>query len=205
MTTNQIPEGYMRNPQGHLIPIQIIKPIDLARDNLVKEIVGGARSLHDQLREFKQNVFADIGAFVTLSAEQYDAKVGGKKGNVTLHSFDGSLRVQFAIGETITFDERLQAAKELIDTCLAEWTVDSRPEVKALIQNAFDTDKEGNINTGRVLALRRLEIVDPRWQDAMKAISESVQVIGSKQYVRIYQRVEGTDEYRPISLDIASI
>ncbi|EOL1457562.1 DUF3164 family protein, partial [Escherichia coli] len=64
-----------------------------------------------------------------------------------------------------------------------------RPEIKAIISEAFSTDKEGNINTGRVLALRRLEIEDERWNNAMMLIGEAVQVIGSKSYIRVYERV----------------
>lgn len=45
------------------------------------------------------------------------------------------------------------------------------------------TDKEGQINTGRVLSLRRLDIKDERWLRAMNAIGEAVQVVGSKSYI----------------------
>ena len=38
---------------------------------------------------------------------------------------------------------------------------------------------------------------------AMDAISDSIQVVGSKNYLRVYQRAEG-GEYKPISLDVAS-
>ncbi|HBD3577559.1 TPA: DUF3164 family protein, partial [Escherichia coli] len=64
---------------------------------------------------------------------------------------------------------------------------------------------EGNINTGRVLALRRLEIEDERWNNAMTLIGEAVQVIGSKSYIRVYERVGDSDEYRAIPLDIAGV
>jgi hypothetical protein len=74
-----------------------------------------------------------------------------------------------------------------------------------LVQQAFQTDKEGNLNVGRILGLRRLEIGDPRWQEAMKAISESVQVIGTKQYVRLYERVGDSDRYAPIALDMVAV
>ena len=74
-----------------------------------------------------------------------------------------------------------------------------------LITEAFNADKEGKINTGRVLALRRLDIKDERWQSAMTAIGESLQVVGSKEYVRFYQRLDGTDQYTPISLDVAGV
>ncbi|MBC7857988.1 MAG: DUF3164 family protein [Burkholderiaceae bacterium] len=205
MNTQSTPAGYMTNAQGHLIPLELVSPIDLARDTLVKELIKKAAEQSAALGEFKKGVFNDIGAFVEMSAEQYDTKLGGKKGNVTLHSFDGAFKVQFASADNITFDERLQAAKELIDTCIAEWSVGSKPEIIALIQQAFNADKEGKLNTGRVLALRRLDIKDARWQNAMKAIGESVQVVGSKQYVRFYKRRPDCDQYDPISLDIAAI
>ena len=68
-------------------------------------------------------------------------KVGGNKGNVTLMSYDGRLKIQRNIAENISFDERLQAAKQLIDECLEEWTEGSRDEIKVIINNAFHVDK----------------------------------------------------------------
>ena len=62
----------------------------------------------------------------------------------------------------------------------------------------------GNIRTGSVLGLRRLEINDLRWQEAMRAISEAVQVTSSKTYLRLYER-DDKGAYQPISLDIASV
>ena len=203
MTTTH--DGYMKNAQGHLIPLELVKPIDRTRDALVIELTKKAKALAEAMAEFKKATFADINAFIDMSAEEYDIRLGGKKGNVTLHSFDGSLKIQFACQETIAFDERLQAAKELIDACITEWSVGSRPEITVLIQQAFNADKEGKLNTGRILGLRRLDITDERWQRAMTAIGESVQVVGSKQYVRFYQRRGDTEQYDPISLDLASI
>lgn len=203
--TQATPDAYLRNAQGHLVPIEMVKPIDRARNELVLELIKHARNTHEVLKEFKLRVFGDVGAFANLSAEQYDAKLGGKKGNITLHSFDGQFKVQLATADNIVFDERLQAAKALIDDCIAEWSQGSRPEIMVLVQEAFKTDKEGNLNTGRILGLRRLEIADARWQNAMKAIGESVQVVGSKQYVRFYERVGDTDQYAAISLDIAAV
>ncbi|MEO6917642.1 MAG: DUF3164 family protein [Collimonas sp.] len=199
-----IPDGYKRDAKGHLIPDSMIKPIDHTRDKLVAELVDKARAVSDTIATFKTSVFEDVAAFVQLSGEEYGVKRGGKKGNVTLHSFDGAIKISVASADNITFDERLQAAKALIDECIDEWSRESRPEIKVLVQGAFQADKEGNLNTGRILALRRLEISDPRWQRAMTAIAESVQVVGSKQYIRFYERVGDTDKYVPISLDIAT-
>ncbi|HDL4195665.1 TPA: DUF3164 family protein, partial [Mannheimia haemolytica] len=45
---------------------------------------------------------------------------------------------------------------------------------------------------------------DARWNQAMTAISDSVQVIGSKGYIRFYKRDEN-GKYQPISLDMAGV
>lgn len=206
MTQNnvQIPAGYRKKVTGELVPESMIKPIDKARDELVLELVEEAKRVSEIIAKFKSRGFDDISAFVQMSAEQYQANLGGKKGNVTLHSFDGKYKVQLAISENLVFDERLQAAKALIDECINEWATDSRDEIKVLVHDAFQTDKEGKINTGRVLGLRRLDIKDPVWQRAMTAISESVQVVGSKAYMRFYECGEN-GQYKPISLDIAAV
>lgn len=205
MTHPEVPAGYMRNAAGHLVPESMVKPIDRARDDLVRELLARAKGVAADLGKFKADTFADIEAFVDLSAEQYGVKRGGKKGNVTLLSFDGRVKIVRAMAETITFDERLQAAKALIDECFADWTADARPEVKALIDRAFEVNREGNIRTGAVLALRRVNIEDERWRRAMAAINDAVQVVGSKAYVRVYERVGDSDRWEPVPLDVAGV
>ncbi len=206
-TTNTdagVPAGYMKDAQGRLVPVEIVKPADLMRDALVLELTNEAQALSAALGAFKAKVFDAIGRFTAASAAQYGITLGGRKGNITLHSFDGRFKVQVAIADNLIFDERLQAAKALIDECIDEWSAGSRPEIKVLVQDAFQTDREGRINTGRVLGLRRLDISDERWKRAMQAIGESVQVVGTKAYARFYVRVGDTDRYEPITLDIAS-
>lgn len=202
---NAIPEGYKQDAKGRLIPLDAIKPIDLARDELVEEIVAAARAQSAQLANFKTKVFADIGAFVEMSAERYGAKVGGQKGNVSLVSMDGRFKVLRANQDTLTFDEGLQAAKALIDECVQEWTEGARSEIRVLINDAFNVDKEGKISTGRILSLRRLDIHDAKWRRAMEALGDSLRVQCSKSYVRVYERVGESDKYQPIPLDVSGV
>lgn len=200
------PAGFRRNAAGHLVPIELIKPIDIERDALVTNLLQRAEAVSSAISEFKQKAFADIEAFIDLSVEQYGAKrPGGQKGNVTLLSYDGRIKVVRAMADSITFDERLQAAKVLIDECFSDWTADARPELKALIDRAFEVDKAGNIRTGAVLALRRVDIKDERWQRAMLAIGEATQVVSTKAYVRVYKRVGDSDRWEPVSLDVAGV
>ncbi|HBS7138329.1 TPA: DUF3164 family protein [Klebsiella pneumoniae] len=204
-TVKTAPEGYWIDAKDAFIPVKLLKPIDLARDTLVGEIVTKAIELNKLMKEFKESSFGDIGAFVDLSANEYGVKLGGKKGNVTLYSFDGRYLIQRAMADRIAFDERLQAAKELIDQCLADWTEGARPELQILINRAFSTDKSGAVSTGAVLALRRYEIDNQRWHRAMEAIGESLQVIATSSYIRIYERIGDTDQYMPIALNMATV
>ncbi len=200
-----IPDGYMQDAKGALWPIETIRAIDRTRDELVHEIVAKAKAQSEQLAKFKAGVFGDIEAFIQLSGEKYGVAMGGKKGNVSLLSFDGKYKVQRAVSESLAFDERLQIAKELVNECIHLWSEGSRSEIRALINDAFQVDKEGRVNTARILSLRRLEIKDEKWQLAMRAIGESIQVAGSKTYFRVYERVGDTEQYQPISLDIAGV
>lgn len=199
-----MPKEYMKDAHGNLMLIASIRPIDLAEDELVKEKVQKVLALHEQMKMLKAELLGDIEAFVQLSAERYGVKLGGKKGNVTLTSYDGAYNIKRQITEHITFDVGLQAAKSLIDGCLRDWSKDSGTELRTLVDYAFRVDKEGKLNTGAILGLRRHDFTDERWKRAMYAISESIKVTGSRAYVRFYKRDE-QDNYQPISLDMAGI
>lgn len=200
----QIPAGYVRDRDGHLVPKDKVKPIDRERDVLVNAIFNEAVTLSGQIADFRDRCFDTMGEFVDKSAAQYKAKIGGKKGNMTLYNFDGSVKIVIQRGETKSFDERLQVAKSLIDECIHDWSKGSNKNIKALVDHAFQVDKEGKVSVDRILSLRRLDIVDERWTNAMSAIIDSMQVVGSKRYFRVYKRVGETDTYRPVSLDAAS-
>jgi hypothetical protein len=199
------PLGYRRNSAGHLVPEELIKDIDLTRDELVREIIAAAQAMQAQLAEMKKRAMQDVFAFVDLSAEKYGIKLGGEKGNITLMSFDGKYKVQIAVAERLVFDERLVAAKALIDQCIHRWAEGSIAEIRALVEHAFQTDKEGKISTSRVLGLTQLKIDDGTWKQAMEALRDSMQVAGTTTYIRLYQRRGATDRFDQITLDWATV
>ncbi|TCJ95930.1 uncharacterized protein DUF3164 [Volucribacter psittacicida] len=195
---------YWKDAKGHLTPDELVREIDKERDALVRDFVEKAMNVQQAMKAFKQQVFNDVGAFVDLSSEKYGVKMGGRKGNLTLFTYDGKYKLQVAVSDHIRFDERIHAAKTLIDECLHEWSVEARPELRSLIDNAFQVDKEGNLSTARIFSLRKVDIQDERWLKAMQAISDSMQVISSKDYIRFYERDE-QGKYQPVSLDMAGV
>ena len=200
-----VPTEWMKDSQGRLVPVSMVKEIDKLRDELVRKVVRKAQDASRTLRIFKEDAFSEISAFCALSAQEYDRLLGGAKGNISLVSYDGRFKVCRAIAENLAFDERLQVAKELIDECIHEWSGGTRPELMVLINDAFQVDRKGMVNSKRILSLRKFNIEDARWQKAMAAINDSLTVESSSIYLRVYERVEGTDQWRQLPLDLASV
>jgi hypothetical protein len=195
---------FMTNTQGHQVPMDMVTDIDKLRDQTVRSISAKALDMKKQLTAFKQELRNELFSYLDASAKRFKKTHGGKKGNITLMSYDGSLMLKLCVNEHIVFDERLQIAKTIIDECINKWSKGSRSEIRALVNNAFYVDKAGNINTARILGLRRLDITDPDWKKAMEAITESIQVSGSKEYLRVYVR-EANGEYKQVPLDVAAL
>lgn len=204
---NQIPEGYKEDAAGALRPITSIKQVDLLRDELVQKIVTRAQALSAEIKKFKMETLDEISAFVELSAAEYEIKLGGKKGNVTLTSYDGQFRVLRANHDSISFNELIHAAKTLIDECLRDWT--GRPGIPqglvAIVNTAFKRNSNDEISVSRIMDLRTYDIADERWKKAMNIIADSIRVQATITYLRVQQRIGNTDQYKPISLDIAGV
>lgn len=194
---------HMRDAKGGLKPVSLIKPTDKLIDEQVRKIMGFAIALSDQLGRFKGHTFDDLGDLDALLAQEYGLKLGGAKGNKTYMTVDGLLKVEIRVSDLINFGPELQIAKGLIDECLNEWAADSRPEIRAIVTRAFNTDKEGQINRSEVFMLLRLEIEDPRWQQAMRAIRDAIRVIGSKTYMRFSMRAAFDAPWQTVTIDLA--
>lgn len=200
----EIPRGYLERADGALIPESKVAEIDKDRTRVVTELCELAKQQSLALADFKARATNAVLSFIARSLDEYDVVHGGKKGNVTLVTFDGRYKVVRQMQESIVFDERLQAAKLKIDECITSWSRTTNSNIKVLVNDAFQVDQAGKINTGRVLRLRNLKIDDPNWQIAMKAIADSMQVAGSKPYIRFYERTVDGD-YVAISLDVATL
>ncbi|MGU5685976.1 DUF3164 family protein [Aeromonas allosaccharophila] len=193
-----------QNAQGHWVPENLITPADKLRDEVVMGIIAAAREQRSQLAAFKIGAMQQIADFVDLSAEQYGVAWGGTKGNVTLLSFDGRYKLIRAVGEHRKFDERIQAAKALIDQCIERWSDGASSEIRALVDHAFRVSKSGHIDVNQVLSLRQLNIDDPDWLLAMQAAVDAIQVTGTSQYLRLYER-DAHGRYIQMSLDLAKV
>lgn len=194
---------FMNDAKGNFVPVSLVKPQHKLEDETVRKIMVNAVSLSAQIGRFRGHTMTDLGSLDALIAQEYNAKIGGAKGNRTYQTIDGLMKVQVQVADQIDFGAELQVAKTIIDECLNEWSSDSRPEIQSIVTRAFNTDQEGKINRSEIFMLMRHQIEDPRWQRAMDAIRDAMRVTGSKEYVRFYTREKITDGWQAVTIDLA--
>lgn len=201
----QVPEGCMRNALGHFVPVDQVREHDKLRDNVARELATQAVAISEALAAFKKKALADIDDLIAISLERYQVKLGGKKGNVSITTYDGEFKIEKALADRLCFTEEILAAKELIYTCIRKWSkgADDDRHLMAVVDRAF-TGRNGEIRTNDVLSLLRLEIDAPEWKTAMRALKDAIQVNGKAVYIRIYKRT-GDDRYEPINLSLAGV
>ena len=179
-TTPAVPEGYLLNALGHLVPREQVREHDLLRDETVRALAEKALAINKALTDFKSSALTDIADLITISAERYNVKMGGEKGNVSVTTFDGRYKIQ-------------------------RWGKGANPYIRTFADRAFRANSKGELKMSEVLDLLRYEIDDEEWAQAMQAIRDSIQAIGNAVYVRVYERIGQSEKYRPVTLDLAAV
>lgn len=200
-----IPAGFVKNAVGHLVPEHQVREHDKLRDGVARDLSSIALDINKALAAFKAKALADIDDLIAISSARYGVTIGGKKGNASITTYDGQFKIERAMAERITFTEEILAAKELIDQCIRKWSEGANSHLRVLVDRAFRANRQGQIKTGDVLSLLRVEIDDPDWKRAMEALKDSIQVNGTAVYIRVYQRIGQTEQYQPINLNIAAV
>lgn len=195
-------EKMLYDANGREYPAKILDPHIVKRDTVVNRLMGKALRLHDKIESEKLKIAEDIDKYLNQTAQKYGEEW---KGNAELVSFDGRYKVEVRHREHIDFSEKLQIAKHKIDDCLKRWSEDSNINLQAVIKEAFQVDKKGEIAKSRILGLRRYNIKDKQWQQAMDLIDEAIQVTSTKQYIAFYERESKDKPFRLVSLNFSAL
>lgn len=199
--------GFWINARGEAVHPDNVKISDKIKDELLEKLMNEAMLVQKDLKEFKDNANEQIENYYELLLQEYDvdAKGRSKKGNLNLENFSSTYKIQIAMSECLSFDEKLNIAKAKIDEYLNDVTKDSPAEIRTLITKAFEVDKKGNIDSKKIFALKSYEISDERWIKAMNIIDESKQVSHIKPYIRFYARKSTEEPWNNVKLDLAGI
>jgi len=186
--------------RGNEVHPDMVRADEKLKSEMLEKIIGKVINAQDERIMLLVEIDEEIEGYMNLLRDVYKIPTKETKGNVTLVSFDGKIKIQKAVSEVIELNEKLQLAKEKIDEVIKKETTEATALIKTLVNQIFEVDKKGTVNTRQVLALRGYAIDDPLWKEAMALIDEAITVTGTKKYTRFYYRESVTDAWTNLVL-----
>lgn len=201
-----IPPGYRVDAHGRLVPESIIPPAALLADDLVRGIVGDVHDAARRLAILKRDLLTLVAEHVALVASQYGADISGRTGDVRLDSYDGTLRIERTSGRRVKVGAAIHAAEALVREYLDAHAAGVPAGIRAIVDRTFRrNEKTGELNVSRLLDFVAVEIDDPKWQEAQRAIRESLEADETVTYFRAYERSDASQPWRQIGLDFSAM
>ena len=194
-------ERTLTDAQGREIPIKVVNQDILEKDSVVNKAMEQALKLQERIINDKRKIIGIIEDYLSDVARRNGLQW---KGNALLINFNEQYKIEIRYRERIQFGIELQLAKQKIDECLKKWSSDSNDNLKAIINEAFQVDKKGEIAKYRILALRRYKIKDKTWTEAMDLIDKAILVTSTKQYVVFYVKDEHGN-FQKVVLNFSSL
>ena len=199
--SKSVKERTLTDAQGREIPVKVLHTEIVEKDAAVKKAMDCAIKLQERIISDKQKLIQTIEKYLNDAARRNNLEW---KGNALLISFDEKYRVEMRFREKIQFGIELQLAKQKIDECIKAWSADSNDNLKAIVNDAFQLDKHGQLARYRIFALRRFKIKDPVWKEAMELIDKAILVTSTKQYISFAVRDEAGN-YNKIVMNFSAL
>ena len=194
---------FILNPAGKPVARRALPPARVLEHDTTAYLCELARQMQKALAEFRAQAFGDVRAYQAEMAAQFGVHLGGSRGGGRLETFDQRSRVSVSIADIKTFGTELQAAKVLIDACLTEWSEKAPPELRQIVEGAFEVGTNGTLNNEKILDLRNYNIDDPRWKRAMEIINLAHRPVDSRSYIRFYERADADSDWKLIPLSLS--
>jgi hypothetical protein len=196
---------YYTDPSGEKVPAKYVKPYDKQRDRIARQIHKLWCDEQERLAKVKQQTLDLITRLQQAAAKETGVDLGGAKGNLQFRSFDGTITISLDRQYRTEFDERLQAAQQLIMEAIGEMTEGSDADLAEIARRAFQPRKSGNLDMQRIRDLRTYNVRHPKWRQACDIISECERTIAHRDYVRVCERTAPDAKPTNINLDIARL
>jgi hypothetical protein len=197
---------YWLDEQGNKRPRKYLTKLERMQESEIGKILKRAEFLNEKLSEFKEAVASSCEKLVEEYAKRNKLDTTNWKGNITLMSFDRSVKIELNVNNRIEFDDlAIKACKALLDEFLSENIDAKNAFIAEIVTDAFSTSR-GKLDTKKVLGLLKYEskIKDEKFQKAMGFLKESIRNVGSKNYYRISVK-DDDGSWEPIRLDFSSL
>lgn len=191
----------LTDAQGREISVKVLNQDILDREAAITKAMDHALKLQDRIIKEKHTIIKIVEDYLNDAARKNNVEW---KGNALLLSFDEKYKIEIRYREKIQFGIELQIAKQKMDECIKAWSADSNDNLKAIINEAFQVDKRGQLARYRIFALRRYKIKDPIWKEAMELIDKAIMVTSTKQYISFAVR-DDEGNYHKVVLNFSTL
>jgi hypothetical protein len=201
--TKPIPDGYLEDSERRLVPIDTIKPERLLENEVVTDLCIQMEALAEFVAQVKAQVSNQIAGYVSLLAENYGVHTDGAAGGVTLVSFDGRLKVERVLADSVSIGPEIAAAEALVRQIVDEI---QEPTAKAIANRAFRRNRNtGELSVSRLVDLANAPVDDARWERAAQAIKDALRTVGKTVYYRAYRRAQADQPWQQIVPDFSRV
>lgn len=180
-------DGNWIDARGKAVPEEYVPELDRERDAMVDRLFKKMLKLEEAIAKARIEALCEIDTYLAKLAKANKVKEKWK-GNISLDSFDGALRIQRSMDDQIGFNESLQIVKTQIDKWLRDRLEGVDDGLAKVVSQAFNVDKQGRVNSAMIMKLLHLDIKDAKWQKAMDILKESIVVKATRQYVSFAQK-----------------
>lgn len=198
------PEGCWTDREGRFVPLEDVSGYEQLREQYLAPLVHQHLALYLAVADLKAQMLDGIEALIALCWEEHGVKLGGKKHNVTLYTYDGLFKVERSYQNRSRYDERIGAAEALIQEMLEDMKGALPDDARKLITAAFERNAQGEIRRAEMIRLRGLKLEDARYKHAMDIIADAEQIIDRACYITVSIR-DAAGKYIPLPLDFASV
>ncbi|GBR09432.1 DUF3164 family protein [Gluconobacter frateurii] len=183
-----------------------LKPRELLASDLAEEMIALAVAEQERIRAWKEQRYADIDALLDLILQDYGLRLGGSRGGNTFENHDHTRKVTITVADQKSVNQAIVAAQALLNQILDDMMGTVSADLRKVVNSAFSRHPtSGRISTERILALKRQDFDHPLWPDARKALSDAVEVIGSRTYLRFYMRETSKEGWKNVDLNFSSL
>jgi hypothetical protein len=196
---------YWVKGDGMKIPESLISEDDKLQDEIVTKHVKRAEEIRTMMEEFKNEVMQDSEALLELVAEKFKEKEW--QGNATIYDFSKQMGIVIKNHKRKDFGAAVNMAVKKID----QWIDRAADRGEGLdliniVRKLTKVDEGGKYDKDNLKLLLGLDVSQETelWQEAMKIIRDSEEVISTKTYFQFLIRSqERENRFDKISLDFA--
>ena len=185
-----VPDGYVKNAKGWMMPEASVKANDLLEGDFVDSYHCLMEAVGAGCRFLKLSAFSESHALVGMIVGDAGGSGATEQGKVTLQNLRATRRVVIDRRDTVAFGPEVAAARDRVMACVRKWSDGANANLVQLAMAAFQANGNGELSVSKVAALWRIECADEEWQGAMAALKDALRPTGTATYLRFHRRVD---------------